>query len=361
MYAMAKWHSPPPVRMRCGFRGVHHCFSAVRLLHLLQRPSLSAATSLCEPPPSGIIKIFSWNLLAPMYIRQEQHRHCDPAFLEWSYRKEVIIDTLIDSRSDIICLQEVQLNLWDEFFQQLSDRLGPNAGYTAVLQNQKRQHPVGCAVLIRDQSGWTVLRKESRSRACVVVLQHPSLVSATTPQHLYVANVHLESGRDKDVTRYNQIKNLLKRLHEHIKSDGKNVSSSPVVITGDFNDLWPSNSKLRSILLTGEQPDATKLHPWQSLLPLVNVHQQEMPLLTFKGGSVVDYILVSPESVLVRDTFWCSPLPVWTNSKERSKFRTTISGDVLLARQHWPSKDYPSDHLPIGAALVLKTTTKTKP
>ena len=341
----------------------------------------SAVFSHALSTPGRDIKIMTWNLLAPLYAPASKFRHSDPSILDWSYRKEIILDTLTESQADIICLQEVQMDLWDDFHSQLQHRLLGNYSYTAVLQNVTRQHPVGCVVLVKKD--WKVIRTESRSRACIVVLEEQllqptsySLISRICPsfsspqgrerQRLYLATVHLEAGHDKSETRWNQLKSLLKRLHRQIHLDddveGKTNNGAPIIVAGDFNDLWQPNSELKEVLSIGKLDSGhhyNKLAPppaWQSLLPLRNVHEGESrPDLTYAGGSVLDYIWVSPASFQVQQVFWGLPKPTALESSSSISFDHLDEAykQVLHPPQAWPAKDFPSDHLPIGATLSL--------
>jgi mRNA deadenylase 3'-5' endonuclease subunit Ccr4 len=133
------------------------------LLHHNDALSASAPTEF---------RILSWNLLAPMFAPAEKYKYSDPDCLPWSYREPRILDRLKAWNPDIICLQEMQLDLWDDFLAQME-------GYQGVIQKEKsskRDLPVN-AVLVRDGCA-DIVRTESRSRAFIVVLKPtPTTVS----------------------------------------------------------------------------------------------------------------------------------------------------------------------------------------
>jgi len=105
--------------------------------------------------------------------------------------------------ADVICLQEVQVDTWkDDFLTHFEPQ------YTGIMQKVTKGHPIGCAVLVRNDR-FRVLRTESRSRALIVVLEE-----VLGNETLYLANVHLEAGMDQDEKRFCQVHSLLKRLRK---------------------------------------------------------------------------------------------------------------------------------------------------
>lgn len=288
-------------------------------------------------PSSHNVGIVTWNLLAPQYAVAPKYPHHNKDYLDWSYRQSLIVDILQQSpTNDIICLQEVQVDLWEDLQAAFNDT------YTTILQ-QVQQHPVVCAVLVRREH-WNVLHTESRSRALLCILEHRA---SGVPW--YVACVHLEAGAEKDETRWNQLKSLLQRVQHHqSERNDKEVGKSPLVITGDFN-LWQSKSHpLYQILATGRIPqvlpwDTQRIWlespSWTQLLPLVDVQaSQQQP--TFAGGSILDYIWVSPH------------IQVGSRWKHGSVVRRR--DDEKYPPQAWPSQSVPSDHIPIGVRLKME-------
>jgi endonuclease/exonuclease/phosphatase family metal-dependent hydrolase len=240
-------------------------------------------------------RLISWNLLAPPYCVPAKYPWCDPRHLEWDYRKALIVQQLTYSQADILCLQEVQVDL----FSDLLASLQLHGNYTGVLQNVTGEHQVGCAIVIRNKNNYSssspfvapvleVVRVESRSRALLAVLKQqppPPTVSSSSPEKrysattkekeenvpppppsfLYLCNVHLEAGMtyEDELVRYHQLKSLFKRLKYQCQQDG--ISSiiddgtteedvPPIVLAGDFNMMY--HNPLYSSLSQGwlEQP-----------------------------------------------------------------------------------------------------------
>ena len=250
-------------------------------------------------------------------------------------------------RPEIVCLQEVQINTWH-------DDLLPHFrswNYTCILQNVTRHHPVACAILVQTDV-WNVIAVESRSRALIVVLQerHPSLHVVPPPPLLHVATVHLDARWDQDATRGSQIKSLLKRLEYHLQQEQRTRSTTPssrpmVILAGDFNML--RTNPIYQLLATGTSDAPTAIS--SSLLPLQDVFCPERRVSsssktqtlcrTFGGGSILDYVWVSPAVLSVQP---------WIMDERCTSQRPTHNNYYA-----WPAMDQPSDHLPIGMTFSL--------
>ena len=242
-------------------------------------------------------------------------------------------------------------------------------GYQGVIQKEKsskRDFPVN-AVLVRDGCA-EIVRTESRSRAFIVVLKPTTANTGNDEQDdddntenpmIYLANVHLEAGFDRDETRYFQIRSLMKQLEKQVLLDtpdhGKydidsasdSDSSEPaVILAGDFN-MFSTDDIIYDLLTIGHLPDDdddddvlvadTLPEPFLPLLPLRDAYRQCPPvpgpvLMTYRGGAVLDYIWLS-SSFTVQETWQAHPVA------------------ATSLRRTWPNPNQPSDHLPVGAVL----------
>jgi len=274
-------------------------------------------------------RLVSWNLLAPVYATPEKFPRSNADDLKWSFRQPRILSRLKDTDADVLFLQEVQIDLWEELYSELQSR-----GYNGILQEVARGHPIANAVLVRDGFA-EIVAHESRSRVLIVILDCQG-------RHLYLANVHLDAGygHDKDETRFNQIQSLMKRLYKHVQEIG---SKEPcIVIAGDFN--MRSNNAVYHLLQTGTLPDNQSVTdrvvlPQLPLLPLFDAYQQQPPTpgpvrMTYTGGAVLDYMWISK---------YLRPVETWQSHPD--------AANELYA--NWPSDQHPSDHLPIGAWLAF--------
>lgn len=292
----------------------------------------------------AVVSIATWNLLAPSFAPASKYPWTSAADLDWGRRQGMIVERLAEIDADVVCLQEVEVALWDGLLDQLEA-----LGYEGVLQETKRSHPVANAVLLR-QGVLRVVRTESRSRALITVLESCSRSEARpkplasppppSPPPLYLCNVHLEAGGDKSSTRLNQLRSLLRRVQFQQEAD--DAENGPLVIAGDFN--FDRSADLYQLLAQGALPQtatptaAARKAAASPLLPLRDSYLETPPpwgpalRSSFRNGRLLDFVWTSPSVSVVRT------MPV---------------SDVAGSTQphQIPSRTHPSDHLPIGALM----------
>jgi endonuclease/exonuclease/phosphatase family metal-dependent hydrolase len=307
--------------------------------------------------PDRSLSLVSWNILAPTFASPSRYPWAPPDVLSWSSRSPRIVSAIRSIDADVVCLQEVEVALWGDFFGQLS-----GLGYDGVLQETDGKHPIANAVLFR-RGVLRCLRSESRSRVLITVLESVNAeVSGTEP--LYVANVHLEAGAEKASQRFCQLKSLLRRLQlqracDVAQAQGRPRALSPaadirgaaVVLAGDFN--FDRRSALHHLLSTGKLPEDPVLasfgepaalvrkgsipysHP---LLPLTDTYEDCSPpwgpplRSSYRNGRLLDFIWHSDSVRCLR------AMPIATEAGSQQPHRI-------------PSGAHPSDHLPVGALL----------
>jgi mRNA deadenylase 3'-5' endonuclease subunit Ccr4 len=287
--------------------------------------------------------IIKKNILAQEYARPNKYPWVSsPHILDWEYRMNRIVQLILDDgtmKADIVCLQEVQIDLFPELMSRLS------ATFDSILQNVTATHNVGTAILVRKDSRLQIKRAESRSRALITVLQDKN-----NEELLYVSTVHLDADTASDRQtrefhqrqRENQLKSLLKRLNNHCLLDNNNIETVPIIIAGDFNML--RDNPINAALTKGELSPQLPIHFHDAYLKAEQYNQRSLPLYqqnqndyksshhlvkTFCGGAVLDYIFVS-QHIHVVDTLLYHP------------------GSSYYGIERLPSKDYPSDHFPVG-------------
>lgn len=274
---------------------------------------------------TALLRLATWNILAPQYTRADKYPWCAPSHLEWDYRQSLIVPQLLEWDADVVCLQEVQVDLWPGLLGALGDV------YEGVIQNVTNGHNVASALLLKRQCPWNIERVESRSRALLTVLRDDK----TTKERLVVASIHLEAGikNDNDLQRYHQIKSLFKRIEHHCELDSIPLQDAAIVLAGDFNML---RSDLMHYCLSKGQlyhPEELKNKPPIPIVSLQDALKTEPSVqMTFAKGYVLDYIWTTKE-IQIAEALQLSP------------FATKCIPRL------WPCEDHPSDHLPIGVEL----------
>lgn len=80
-------------------------------------------------------KVMNWNVLADLYATESVYPYCEKWALSWTWRKHLIMKELKSMAADIITLQEVQKDAYDDWFRpQLVE-----AGFEGVFQQKKRE------------------------------------------------------------------------------------------------------------------------------------------------------------------------------------------------------------------------------
>eukprot|EP00526_Cylindrotheca_closterium_P006296 CAMPEP_0113621296 /NCGR_PEP_ID=MMETSP0017_2-20120614/10877_1 /TAXON_ID=2856 /ORGANISM="Cylindrotheca closterium" /LENGTH=600 /DNA_ID=CAMNT_0000531027 /DNA_START=234 /DNA_END=2036 /DNA_ORIENTATION=+ /assembly_acc=CAM_ASM_000147 len=226
--------------------------------------------------PSGAsggarFRIATYNVLAEIYATQQQYPYCDLWALSWEYRFQNIMREIIDASPDVICLQEVQADHYENhLYAAMSDQ-----GFEGVYKQKTRQSMGlagkvdGCALFWRrtkfhlvesysiefnelaQRQATQVLGLSSRSEEAVsflnrlskdnvaqlVVLElaqptHASRANRDPINQVCIANTHLYSNKDFPDVKLWQAWQLLQELENFVLSRGTNL---PLMICGDFN------------------------------------------------------------------------------------------------------------------------------
>jgi mRNA deadenylase 3'-5' endonuclease subunit Ccr4 len=160
----------------------------------------------------------TWNILANK-------------FLPDSKRSILIVDLIIDSQSDIICLQEVTLKTAHIDFKRLFEKYD----YHIHQINKKRTNSIG-NMTFWNKSKLTripqIKRKHNFNSTSIHVLL------TFNNYNFWISNIHLKAGlKTHEDTRVCQLKSTLKES-----------PILPCCIVGDFNDDLDSNGKLYHLL-----------------------------------------------------------------------------------------------------------------
>eukprot|EP00899_Mesostigma_viride_P011811 jgi/Mesvir1/20630/Mv14856-RA.1 len=212
--------------------------------------------------------VLSFNVLANLYASPELYSYCQPWALGWSYRRQNLLREILNSNADILCLQEVQSDHFEDFFGPELDK----AGYTAVYKKKTGEVYTGtayafdgCATFFRrdrfvlvkkyevefNKAALSLIdaithppsKKAAHNRllkdnvALILVLEaidppDPEAAAAGKRQLICVANTHIHANPElKDVKLW-QVHTLLKGLEKIAAS-----ADIPMIVAGDFNSV----------------------------------------------------------------------------------------------------------------------------
>uniref|UniRef100_A0A5B7B8A5 poly(A)-specific ribonuclease n=1 Tax=Davidia involucrata TaxID=16924 RepID=A0A5B7B8A5_DAVIN len=214
---------------------------------------------------AGTFTVLSYNILADVYASSELYSYCPSWALSWPYRRQNLLREIVGYRADIVCLQEVQSDHFEEFFAPELDK----HGYQALFKRKTAEvfsgniHTIdGCATFFRrdrfshvkkyevefnkaaqsltDALVPSAQKKTALSRlvkdnvALIVVLEakfsNQGIDNPGKRQLVCVANTHVNVHQDlKDVKLW-QVHTLLKGLEKIAAS-----ADIPMLVCGDFN------------------------------------------------------------------------------------------------------------------------------
>lgn len=278
------------------------------------QPTVYRSVQFSKTQPS-VLKAMTFNIRTKTMI---------DGFNGWTYRKNMVVDTIKDHAADVVGLQEVRYSQLSHLQQAL-----PQYNRYGVGRSNGRQSGESCPIFFRKdryamtESGtfWfsrTPDQPGSKSwgamfpRICTWV----HLVDKTTGTGLYVYNVHMDNLSQN--SRKNSVRILAERIDTRKKKD-------PFIVMGDFNMEAnnPAMVYLRNV--TNQTPYPRMRDAWAS------VHFREPETGTrhgFRGsfsGPKIDHVSL------------CESL---------------IPLDVEIDRRSYDGR-YPSDHFPVVAKILL--------
>ncbi|PRQ44403.1 putative poly(A)-specific ribonuclease [Rosa chinensis] len=259
---------------------------------------------------SGTFTVLSYNILSDVYATSESYSYCPSWALSWPYRRQNLLREIVGYRADIVCLQEVQSDHFDEFFAPELDKHGYQALYkrkTNEVYSGNTQTIDGCATFFRrdrfshvkkyevefnkaaqsltDAMIPTNQKKSALNRlvkdnvALIVVLEakfsNQGVDNPGKRQLLCVANTHVNVHQDlKDVKLW-QVHTLLKGLEKIAAS-----ADIPMLVCGDFNSV-PGSAPHTLLAMGKVDPSHIDLQvdPLNILRPLSKLIHQ-LPLVS---------------------------------------------------------------------------------
>ena len=322
---------------------------------------------------SSVFRVVCYNVLAEIYASRQIYPYCESWALQWDYRRILLMNEIQRYEGDIVCLQEVQIDHYENTFKPKMGELGyeglfkpktrddnPTAidgsaifyrkskfvlkdQYSIEYNEAARQH-VEYGTFAADKKA--ILRRLLKGNvALIAVLEEvqPSHASHRTPRSLCVVNTHLYWDSQFEDVKLWQTLVLCQEL-EKMMTD----RYLPLLVCGDFNSLPDSavyalltpprhvsySHKVFELDQLSLLPPISKItHNFPFASAYAKVLKSE-PLYTnftghFKG--VLDYMF-------------------FTESNLRVTGILEIDDEAKLVRNvALPSPFYPSDHLAIVA------------
>ncbi|KAL0581926.1 Glucose-repressible alcohol dehydrogenase transcriptional effector [Marasmius crinis-equi] len=364
------------------------------------------------PPPRQIIRragaspkseqdetfsVLCYNILCPQYASPSLYHYTPAWALPWEYRRMRIMDEIRRYSCDLVCLQEVDWDIYDEWLREEMEREKYSCffcpSWAKKLQRSRRD---GVAVFWRadrfrllqhhivEFSSLAEQREDFRSSKDVPnrFLQRGNvgiiclLRSLTTGKPLLLVNTHLywdPEFCDVKLVQAGLLGEEIEKVAQRVREE-QATSEVPVVLCGDFNSM--PNSGVYEFLSTGsvsrQHPDFKRRHYGLFTKTGLNHGLELRSAYAHNGGSPPDE--GGPgTSLKIVDT----ELLPWTNytahfrgvldyiwySKEFLHANTYLGGidqEYLEAEKviGFPDAHFPSDHIPIMTEFTWRASMK---
>ncbi|KAM3929992.1 protein angel homolog 2 isoform 1-T4 [Leptodactylus fuscus] len=187
--------------------------------------------------------VMSYNILSQELLEDNSslYSHCRRPYLFWNYRLPNILRELQEMNADILCLQEVQEDHYQEQIKPSLEALG----YICEYKARTRDKPDGCAICFRSDKFNLKLVKPveyfrrnipllDRDNIGLVLMLQPKSRGGENPM-ICVANTHLLFNPRRGDIKLTQLAILLAEITQAAqKQDGRFY---PIVLCGDFNSV----------------------------------------------------------------------------------------------------------------------------
>ncbi|KAF3944038.1 hypothetical protein CMV_029455 [Castanea mollissima] len=318
-----------------------------------------------------VFSVLTYNILADS-LSINALEYCPRWALAWEYRQEILLEEIIKYDADILCLQEVQCDHFENFFEPELKKLGYSVMYKlrtgSGLEFDKEASSVVNALepKIKFKGSHRLTSKDNV--ALVVVLE--SLQNGSNrdafQSRICVANIHTHwSTGHEDVTLF-QVVHLVNGLEKIVQSQ-----QIPLIICGDFNSRPGSDThnfvvKGRANCVSEKANDPLgifqylKLHhslslvsAYSSFLHSDGVEEQRRKMnsqtsepaftnFTNKFFGTLDYIFYTDKSLIVESLL-------------------ELVDRESIGNKGIPSPTRPSDHIALMASFRLRPPSHWRP
>jgi CCR4-NOT transcription complex subunit 6 len=213
--------------------------------------------------------VVTFNVLTDECARPEKYPNCPFFALSWKYRRENLLKEILQCDADIVCLQEVQVNhYYDFFYRELAE-----LGYEGLFKGKERTWLAGpndgCATFYKKnqfdlvKQWWIRLSRYHFDNIALNAI----LSLKNTSQRVCIANTHIHANPNNSEEKLGQVYCLLKEMEKY---------DVPRVICGDFNSL--PGSAPHSLLTKGYAHPSNKKYLYYDSKQLAKRIHHTLPL-----------------------------------------------------------------------------------
>ena len=329
--------------------------------------------------------LLSYNTLCHHYATPKMYRFTPSWALSWDYRREKLKEQLLDFDTDVICLQEVETQTYEEYWVPLMEKHNYRCLFHAktrakTMPSKDSKKVDGCAIFFKkDQfqlvfqdsidfsSTWRSHKKFHRTEdylnramnkdnvALIAELKH-----LETNENIWVVTTHLHWDPQFNDVKTFQVGVMLDYLETLIKqqnhiNNNNDIKKVPMVICGDFNSQLDSAvvELFNSGHVSSNHKDIEKRDfgymsqkNFSHNLTLRSSYSVigELPFtnMTPSFTDVIDYIWYSSQSLRVRGLL----------GKVDEDYASKFIG--------FPNDKFPSDHIPLVTRFEISKGSNTQ-
>lgn len=316
--------------------------------------------------------ILTYNTLCQHYATPKMYRYTPSWALSWDYRREKLKQQLLNYDCDILDLQEVEAQTFEDFWLPMLEKNGYSGSFYAktrakTMQGKDSKKVDGCCIFYKKSKfklisknalefsgAWMKHKRFQRTEDYLNRAMNKDNVA------LYLKLEHIQSGETVWVVtthlhwdpKFNDVKTfqvgvLLDHLESLLKEEHpkRDTKKTPLLICGDFNS-YP-DSAVYELLSTGSVKNHLEDNgrdfgymsqkQFNHHLALNSCYNSigELPFTNFTPSftNVIDYIWYSTQSLRVRGLLG------------------EIDEDYVNKFIGFPNDKFPSDHIPLIARV----------
>jgi len=328
--------------------------------------------------------MLTYNCLAEIYATSEAYPYCPAWALPWNYRRRNILRELVAYHADVMCLQEVQADHFENFLEpelakysyaglhkcktrEFMGQYGKMDGCAifyrrdkfAVVPNGECHVEFNAIARARHSSDKRTLNRLLKDNVAQILVLEMSAPHPASRRQLVVANTHINASPEFADVKLWQTQMLLQEVERVMTQIGGNTSHIPLVVSGDFNSLPGSDP--HSLLANGGLQPQEDPHGLLQQLPLRHAFPLRSAMATVGAhvnASAESHELQKMEPPYTNFTahFVGTLDYLWYTMDRLSVGGLLEMVDDRLVQEHTalPSPLFSSDHVPLLAEFHFK-------
>jgi len=227
--------------------------------------------------------MLTYNCLAEIYATSEAYPYCPAWALPWNYRRRNILRELVAYHADVMCLQEVQADHFENFLEpelakysyaglhkcktrEFMGQYGKMDGCAMFYRRDKFSilpggaHDVEFNSIARMRHGndKRLLNRLLRDNVAQIVAFEVNMAGQTHPggrRQVCIANTHINASVEFADVKLWQTQHLLLEVEKMMTQISGSINTLPMVLAGDFNSL-PGSDPHTLLSSGGVTPDS---------------------------------------------------------------------------------------------------------